>query len=76
MAFHFQKFLFAALILVAISAYTVPVTQVTAQDKVPGSTAETGTGTVKNKTSTSPPHDNKRGQNGYAPETKDKDIQG
>jgi len=76
MAFHFQKFLFAALILVAISAYTVPVTQVTAQDKVPGSTAETGTGTVQNKTSPSPPHDNKRGQNGYAPETKDKDIQG
>ncbi|MFA5182544.1 MAG: TolC family protein [Syntrophales bacterium] len=75
MAPHFQKLLFAALIIVAISAYPVPVTQVVAQDTIPNSTSETGTGTVQNKSFLSPSRNNKHDQKGYAPATKDKDIQ-
>ena len=76
MAFSFQKFLFVASILVAFSAYTVLVTQVTAEDKIYSLTAETETGTVQNKASPYSLQSDKRDKKGYAQAIKDKEIQG
>lgn len=76
MASPFSKFLFVSVIFIAVSAFTLPFTQVTAQDKTSSTTVETGTGTDQNKASPNSFQSDKKDQKGYAPAIKDKEIQG